>query len=200
MVRVRWLDSCILHAQVDDEGLPTPSELETVGWLSKETDGYIVVSRDHSPAEDSYSWRSSLAIPRAHVLDLDFLESAGHSAVDAERERFKSGREYSKQREEELERALRDLQWAVSDTPLQEPRSAPDPRDCIRRRRALGDALRAAWAALAENGDTGSETQASGRCGCIMVGYGGEGSHLPTCKLPEGHKGRCSAETGDTDD
>lgn len=59
----------------------------------------------------------------------------------------------SKQREEELEGALRDLQRAVSDTPLQEPRSAPDPRDCIRRRRALGDALRVVWAVLAENVD-----------------------------------------------
>jgi hypothetical protein len=78
MVRVRWLDSCILHEQVDGENLPAPSELETVGWLSKEVTGYVVVSRDYSPAKDSYSWRSNLAIPRAHVLALDFLESAGH--------------------------------------------------------------------------------------------------------------------------
>lgn len=30
-------------------------------------------------------------------------------------------------------------------------------------------------------------------CGRIMVGYGGEGSHLPTCKLPKGHEGMCVA-------
>jgi hypothetical protein len=78
VVRVRWLDSCVLHDQVDGENLPTPSELETVGWLSKQTDNYIVVSRDYSPAEDSYSWRSNLAIPTEHVQELMFLESAGH--------------------------------------------------------------------------------------------------------------------------
>ena len=30
------------------------------------------------------------------------------------------------------------------------------------------------------------------RCGRIMIGFGGEGSHHPTCKLPKGHDGACS--------
>ncbi len=45
------------------------------------------------------------------------------------------------------------------------------------------EAMEAAWDAHAV------------RCRRIMVGYGGESSHHPTCKLFEGHEGGCSAET-----
>ncbi|MHB1950219.1 MAG: hypothetical protein ACYCQK_01940 [Acidiferrobacteraceae bacterium] len=72
-VYVRWLDSCVQHGQVDTDDLPWPSTLETVGWLSFEGPSHIVVSRDHSPDPDSYSWRSSVAIPRAHVLHMERL-------------------------------------------------------------------------------------------------------------------------------
>lgn len=74
MVRVRWLDSW--HDQVDASDLPTPSELVTVGWLSWDDPAYIVVSRDHSPSPGSYSWRSSLAIPRAHIIELEEIKCA----------------------------------------------------------------------------------------------------------------------------
>lgn len=70
IVSVRWLDSCVQHGQVDEEDLPTPSELETVGWLSFDGPDHIVVSRDHSPAPDSYSPRSSVAIPRTHLIEM----------------------------------------------------------------------------------------------------------------------------------
>lgn len=73
MVRVCWVDSSIRHDQVDDADLPTPSGLVSVGWLSREADDHVVISRDHSPAADSYSWRSSLAIPRAHIITMEDL-------------------------------------------------------------------------------------------------------------------------------
>lgn len=69
----RWLDSCHDSAQVDEGELPSPSELVTVGWLSREEEDYIVLSRDYSPHPGSYSWRANLAIPRAHILELRAL-------------------------------------------------------------------------------------------------------------------------------
>lgn len=69
MVLVRWLDSCMLHSQVDGEDLPAPSEMRSVGWLSLEEKDYVVVSRDRAP-EGSYAWRSSLAIPRQAIIEL----------------------------------------------------------------------------------------------------------------------------------
>jgi hypothetical protein len=74
LVRVCWLDSCMLHGQVDVPDLPTPSRLETVGWLSFEGPDHIVVSRDRSPDPGSYTWRSSVAIPRSHIIgEIGFL-------------------------------------------------------------------------------------------------------------------------------
>lgn len=73
-VYVKWLDSCMLHTQVDEEDLPTPRTLKTVGWLSKDTDDYLVVSRDYSPHEDSYSWRSSIAIPKQFIQNIKYLK------------------------------------------------------------------------------------------------------------------------------
>lgn len=72
-VFVQWLDSCVLHGQVDAKDLPTPSTLETVGWLSFHGSDHIVVSRDHSPSPDSYSWRSSVAIPHVHIVKIQYL-------------------------------------------------------------------------------------------------------------------------------
>jgi hypothetical protein len=72
-VMVRWLDSCVQHGQVDDDDLPTPSELKTVGWISFDGPDHIVVSRDHSPDPGSYSWRSNVAIPRSHILTMEVI-------------------------------------------------------------------------------------------------------------------------------
>ena len=73
IVRVRWLDSQMRHDQVDDDQLPVPGELDSVGWLSYDGEDHIVLSRDHAPDPGSYSWRSNLAIPRAHIVSIEYL-------------------------------------------------------------------------------------------------------------------------------
>lgn len=68
---VRWIDSALVNEQVDTADLPTPNIIRTVGWLSKNADGYVVISRDdHSESDNAYGWRGSCAIPRECIKDM----------------------------------------------------------------------------------------------------------------------------------
>lgn len=67
---VKWVDSAILNEQVDSADLPEPNIIHTVGWLSKKTDEYLVISRDdHSESKNTYEWRGSCAIPVECILE-----------------------------------------------------------------------------------------------------------------------------------
>lgn len=67
-VYVRWLDSSMQHSQVDGEDLPSPSLMQTIGWLAETNNDYIVVARDTNVDPSSYRWRSSLAIPKSAIV------------------------------------------------------------------------------------------------------------------------------------
>lgn len=67
---VKWIDSALRNDQVDSSELPEPNIIQTVGWLSKQTAEYIVISRDdHSESENAYEWRGNCAIPTQCILE-----------------------------------------------------------------------------------------------------------------------------------
>jgi hypothetical protein len=74
LVCVRWIDSSIDTAQVDEEDLPTPRVLVTMGHLSQQTDEHIVVSRDASPHPRSFRWRGNVAIPRGAIVAVSVFD------------------------------------------------------------------------------------------------------------------------------
>ena len=67
---VRWVDSCMCHAQVDASEFPTPVKIVSVGIVVAETKRYITLSRDLHADGDC---RSLICIPRCSVLKVKVL-------------------------------------------------------------------------------------------------------------------------------
>jgi len=63
---IKWLDSCMCHAQVDESDYPTPSVLVSAGFVVKETAEYVTLARDtHLNDGDC---RGLICIPRIAIL------------------------------------------------------------------------------------------------------------------------------------
>jgi hypothetical protein len=73
LVRVEWQDAAHFDDDHDDEGLPDPMTVITVGWLAKDEQDYVVVGRDLHPQDDSYRWRATMAIPRGCITAITEL-------------------------------------------------------------------------------------------------------------------------------
>ena len=67
---VRWVDSCMCHAQIGKDEFPTPVKIVSVGVLVAETKHYITLSRDVHADGDC---RSLICIPRCSVLKVKVL-------------------------------------------------------------------------------------------------------------------------------
>lgn len=78
---VRWIDSCMFHEQHDEHELPTPSVLESCGWVVAETADYVTLARDiHDRAGSAEGRlegiRSACSIPRACIQAVVYLTTA----------------------------------------------------------------------------------------------------------------------------
>jgi len=62
--RVQWVDSCMQHGEVERHELPTPSVIESVGFVVAETAEHITLSFE---AHHDGCYRMLCSIPRVAI-------------------------------------------------------------------------------------------------------------------------------------
>ena len=75
IVHVFWQDSSVGYGWVDDEELPRPRTINTIGAVVEDTDLYIVIaaSWDENPTTSAHPWGQVIAIPKTAIAHMDHV-------------------------------------------------------------------------------------------------------------------------------
>ena len=65
IVRIKYIDSCIISEQTDV--IAKPTKIDAIGFLVKETKDYITIARERIRGE----WRGQVSIPKVAILNVD---------------------------------------------------------------------------------------------------------------------------------